>query len=854
MNIGQIESALADIFAQPLTDGEQRKIVFWVDRDGEFAEDVARLSLEDVKVHTLTTHNQFYTKYLLEEDDPTSAFLIYTQLELATEDNWLMDTVLYAQTFYADRVSLILSELGMDPSLRAVVKKYERFFNNKQRFRKFQAFEIEAYTEPLIETAIMSVLCNVKTPNVEAVLKTVLMDTLDDAENKYLTQFAKFFDVDVFWTYVANTYGYEREREQRSLKTLFMHLTVTAFSHAVDEKYLQDVEDFIATRNRANALVFIDHWMHHKVDDAVFNTYAAMAEQELQLARLIKQMPLEAFQEADIFPYVDRAILMYIVNGLHARLEDYEAYKALIRLRRTKHYYPQYAALYDALYYTVEMHAFHKRLGGRIPQGRAGDLYRSYVDDYYVMDTYYRKFYVAYDRESTHELMKKLQKMVEHLYTDWYMGELSTHWSQAVAADMQDEWALPGAEKQQNFYRECVSPKLQEGARVFVIVSDAFRYEAGVELSNRLNAETVGECEVTPLLGVVPSVTKLGMAALLPHRTLDFAADGRVLVDGKDTAGLENRKQIVETKAKDSIVRHASDMLTMNKAARRETFKGKKLIYLYHDTIDAMGDKAATEIYTFDAVEKAVDELYALVKMIGDDLGGTNVYITADHGFLYERGALAESDKIGNEQMAAIEAKRRYVLSPEQREVPGLLKIDLSAVVANEQGLKAYVPKAAIRFKRQGAGANFVHGGASLQEIVVPLLSFKNKRVGQKGVRAVEKVDIRLTSVTRKITNRLFHLDFFQTENAGDKVLPRTVVCYFVDEAGTVLSNEETIIGDRHSDDPSDRTFKRQFVLKQLAYDKQKAYYFIVKDTETGVIVEKIPFTINLGIVSDFDF
>src|SRR5690606_23911956 len=283
-------------------------------------------------------------------------------------------------------------------------------------------------------------------------------------------------------------------------------------------------------------------------------------------------------------------------------------------------------------------------------------------------------------------------------------------------------------------------------------------------------------------------------------------------------------------------------------------FKGKKLIYIYHDTIDARGDKASTEIYTFNAVETALNQLYDLVKIIRDDLRGTNVYITADHGFLYQRDALEESDKIVNEVADPLEVKRRYVLSMEKCDISGQLAVNLSSIVKNEQQLTAYVPNGTIRNRMQGTGVNFVHGGASLQEIVVPLLSFKNKRAGQRGAKEITKVDIKLTSTTRRITNSIFGLDFFQTEKVAEKMVARTVEIYMADNEGNVLSNEETVIGDRTFDNPADRTFKLQFVLKSISYDRNKTYYLIIKDTETGVITEKVPFTINLGIVSDFDF
>lgn len=852
MNMGQIVSALQDIFSESLKDGEQRKLVFWVDKDKEFIDEIEQLTMEQIKVHTLSEKNQFFTKHLLEEEDPTSPYLIYTNLELNVEENWLADTVLYSKTFFADRISLILSELQIDPSLRAVIKKYERFFNNKERFRKFQAFGIETYTEETIELAIMSVLCNVKTTDFESVLKTVLMDTLDDQENKYLSLLEKFFDINVFWMYVENQYGYDRD--VKTLKTLFIHLAVTAFSHVVNKEYLTGIVDFIAERNRTNALVFIDHWMHHKTDYEMFDELAEMAEQEVQLASLLQSVPIEEFKQADTFPYIDKAVIIYIANSLMEKLEDYEEYTKLIKLRRAKHYYEKYASVYEALYYTVKMHEFYKEYREGIPQGKAVDLYKSYVRDYHAMDTYYRKFYVAYDEESNHELLKKLKELVENLYINWYMGELSSHWSQAVKSELTEDWSLPGIQSQQSFYSSVIDPHIRKGERAFIIISDAMRYEVGVELAERLNAETIGVCDIQTMLGVVPSVTKLGMASLLPHRSLDFDNNGRVFVDGKDSAGLENRKKILESTEEESITIHFQDIFAMNKAGRRETFKGKKLIYIYHDTIDAMGDKASTEIYTFNAVETALNQLMDLMKIIRDDLSGTNIYITADHGFLYQREELPESDKIGKEDINAIEVKRRYILSKERQEAEGQLVIDLSSVVANEHKLTAYVPNATIRYRMQGSGVNFVHGGASLQEVVVPLIMFKNKRVGQKGSQAIQKVDIKLTNTTRKITNSIFNLEFFQTEKVEDKMLPRTVIVYIADEEGNVLSNEETIIGDRSSDNPAERIFKLQFVLKSMPYDRNKHYYLIIKDTETGVVIEKVTFSINLGIVSDFDF
>ena len=852
LNIEQIESALQDAFNEPLKSGEQRRIIFWVDKDQEFIDEIEQMIIDGVHIQKLTNNNQFYMKHLLEEEDTSSHYLIYTNLELNSEDNWLYDIMLYSKTFYADRISLVINALQIDPSLRMIIKKYEKFFNNKERFKKFQDFNLTNYTEESIELAIMCVLCGIKTLDFESVLKMVLMDTLEDTENRYVVQMKKFFDITVFWKHIEQLYGYERE--VKALKPLFIHLTVTALSHSIKEEYLDGLKDFVAVRNRTNSLVFIDHWRHHKTDYIVFDEYADRIEKEVHLTNIIQSIPVEEFKQADIFPCFDKSIIINIANSLLENLEDFESYTKLIKLRRAKHYYNEFIFIYEALYYTVKMHAFYKEHKQGLMAREASVIHEAYVKDYYVMDMYYRKFYTAFDEDSNNELLKKLKSLVENLYTNWFVAELSTNWSQAVKSEMTENWSLPGVRNQQSFYSSIIAPHIRKNERVFVIISDAMRYEVGIELANRLNAETIGECDISTMLGVVPSVTKLGMAALLPHSKLDFDATGRVTINEEDSSGLEKRKKILESYVEDSAAMHFQDVLDMNKAGRRDTFRGKKLIYFYHDTIDAMGDKASTEIYTFNAVEKALNQLSALIKVIRDDLSGSTVYITADHGFLYQREDIPESDKLAKEKIDVIEVKRRHILSKENREIEGQIPLDLSSIVENKEALTVYLPNGTIRNRLQGAGVNFVHGGASLQEVVVPLLTFKNKRAGQKGVQAIEKVDIKLTNTIRKITNSLFNLEFFQTEKVEDKRVSRTVLIYMTDDQESVLSNEETLIGDRTSDKPENRTFKLKFALKSIIYDRTKMYYLNIKDVETGVVIEKIPFSINLGVVSDFDF
>ncbi|WKB36657.1 hypothetical protein QS257_06540 [Terrilactibacillus sp. S3-3] len=157
------------------------------------------------------------------------------------------------------------------------------------------------------------------------------------------------------------------------------------------------------------------------------------------------------------------------------------------------------------------------------------------------------------------------------------------------------------------------------------------------------------------------------------------------------------------------------------------------------------------------------------------------------------------------------------------------------------------VPNGADRFKFQGAGANYVHGGAMLQEIVVPVITFKSER-SKSSENAVRQVNVKMTSPVRKITNLITYLEFFQTERVEEKRRPLVLALYFTDEQGERLTNEAHIIADSTSAKPMERIYREKFVFKNKKYDKRAIYYLVLEEEQdlTVTIYERIPFTIDV--------
>lgn len=146
------------------------------------------------------------------------------------------------------------------------------------------------------------------------------------------------------------------------------------------------------------------------------------------------------------------------------------------------------------------------------------------------------------------------------------------------------------------------------------------------------------------MLAMLPSYTQLGMASLLPNQTLQLTSNGTVLVDDVSTQGTENRGKILEKAVPGggAAVR-ADDLLSLNKEACRELLREHHVVYIYHNRIDALGDKKDSEERVFEAVEKTLEELIKVIKKL-TAANANNMLITSDHGFIYQHRPIDASD------------------------------------------------------------------------------------------------------------------------------------------------------------------------------------------------------------------
>ena len=484
----------------------------------------------------------------------------------------------------------------------------------------------------------------------------------------------------------------------------------------------------------------------------------------------------------------------------------------------------------------------------------AQTLLKRYTTDHFRFDRLYRAFVTAAD-QTPGDLLVPLRTAVEHLYVDWYLDGLGEAWSDAFSETPPGQ--VSALQGQWGFFQRYVRPLLDKNDRdrVVVIISDALRYEIATELQGKLTTELRGESQLTSMLSTLPSQTRWGMAALLPGVQLSWDEGGeQVLRDGHSTQGLEARAAVLARAGFPSGALKLDDLLAMSVEQGRAALEGKRVVYVYHDAIDARGDKPASERDVLNACSEAIEELARGVRRLANSLNTSTVLVTSDHGFLYQRAPVADADKLAvPTKGTGVTVERRSVVGRNLPDAEGTLRVELDQYQTLAAPLTALFPRGSLRFRVSGGGAQYVHGGASLQEMVLPVLTYRHKRPGAGVEDASRKVGLRVVARSRKVTNTLFTVQLIQDEAVADRVLARTVELKMIDPgSGRAVTNVRRVTFASVSPNASDREQAVPLTVTLTPADPAVAYLLTVTDVDDDVELIREPWQISIAFQDDF--
>ena len=835
LNLKQITDKLNSEFT-----GDVRKLVFWYDANAEFVDDVDTIDLVNAKVLHLEVDNQFYTKYFLECVDTTTNYLVYAPFaKPAIRENHLADTIKYSKEFFADRASLLTLDLGIDERYKPVIQHYIKFFGEKKRTQAFYDLELDTFNRNTIEIALMSVLCKCKTPSYEEVLRTVLTDAGFE-DNPYLVEFKKYDLLDAFWRQAQDVFGYADEKPTLEKFTMTMFVTYAAKVVPADMPAAWKL--FISFKS-GNVIAFIDNLMNSYISGDRFDEISKMVYDSLKAEAEFRKLPVEVLVSCGIFAGIDEILIEWVTERLE--LEDVAAklgdtsIPQLTKQRRQGHFGKRYANEYFVLQNAWSIISDSQYA----PSANLNEMVKNYTSELYKMDRYYRYFYYYLDKLEDVTRFDKLKELVENIYANEYLAKVCTNWNDLFST----EWESLQITKQPDFFSRNVNYAKDQ---LVVIISDALRYEVGMTLLEKLQADEKCTATMKTMASMLPSITQYGMAALLPHRSLELTEDYSVLVDGQKVDTLEQRQAILQKYKTASRCVQYDDIKNLSVTDLRSIFTRQDVVYIYHNQIDARGDKLNTENEVFNACTEAVDELSAMIRRLTTSANRSRFIVTADHGFIYRRNKLSESDKIGSVSGAADVLSRRYLLSTEAVVTEGVAATEIGAMMQNKDERMVSYPVGADIFKASGSGLNYVHGGCSPQEMLVPLIEVKT----EKGYKETTTAQIALVSLTSKITNLITSLDFVQTDAVSDVVKETTYRIYFVDENDEKISNEHLYVADKKDKDTVKRVFRLRFSFKNKKYSKNQKYYLVAYDDNNSLEVLRHEIVMDIAFADDFGF
>jgi len=819
----------------------QHRIVVWYDPDRAFEEELAELILPDVSV-VIITNNELAIKHQILLQQPQQKFLLYMPYSRPTYDlNWLLDIELSQKLFHTDQESMLLQELELPFHHQSWLKKQSIFFKSKERKQKFSALLNQSDSQTVLNNKLIQVLFGSVQHDTDQLVRDYVKAFVQQKSDVLKDQLEKFGLEQHFWEEVH--IQYDIENDSKNIYDFLLKMFKYSFKPICGEKQIL-----------TSARIKLSNWKDLRSFSSDFDSISSKVAHDLHLEAVLEQCVLEDLLEEDLFELIDKKIIVDLIKKVTDHTFNGSRVEEIIKRRESKHWYGKYGDYYQAILKATQlleeiMHIDWKEIKN-IETGLSW-----YSNSYFKIDQWYRQFISLLRSVDAGSILQPLYEEVDKIYSNRWLLELSDHWQHCV--DKNKEWYF-GPKSQFNFFDSIIKAKyINQKRKVFVIISDALRYEIGEELHRTINQQNRFESKLDYQVTGLPSYTQLGMASMLPHSEISLGESDDIFIDGMSSKGMEAREKILNRSVNIKAAAISAEELASYKVRSeeaRELMHNNDVVYVYHNVIDKTGDDKISEEKVFDAVKEEMEFLLALIKRISS-INITHIVITADHGFIYQNEALQESDFAD----AAIEGKvtksnRRFVIGHNLKHNDAVVKYDAKSLRINSNA-DILIPKGINRLRIKGAGSRFIHGGSMLQEVVVPILMITKKR--EDTLSKVE-VDI-INKSNNKITTNILPVKFYQSEAIAERLIGRKIKSYFaISHEGKrdIISDVFTHYFDSAAIRAEDRETTHQFKISTTIQRSTDVYLYMEEQIEGStqwIDYMQYKFSLTLGMTNDFD-
>lgn len=795
--------------------------------------------------------------------NPDNKYLIYVDDKpLSDYKNPIIDLELAYPVFSADQWSMYLDEVGLGgrPDLLDFIKSYSKFFS-KEKMRKGLAKFIKKPQEETgksLELKLLASYVSIEDYSINSILIKIL--TLCDPDEDSQLDLISINLNSVFWENIEKSFEYKDSNPTLPKFVRWLLINDLSLKFSLNNSSLAA----LIYGDSSAAYRFCEIWRNSvtgRPSYIIWSKWLLSVENE-QLRKLFVSAKLDEIVEIKTF-FIEEYILSTLTtqlcntdlqqnSGFLKKVIDIAMYRKGLDFWHNAEDSFIFKSAYSACYSAA---LFFDCISRFSFNGITTDsnFVNAYVNQWYKVDFHYRLFFEAMVELKVVEIFKDLSIIIQNNYRNKFLNPLSNTWIPLITENGNFYgWKNLQILRQIDFYKTIIEQPYKTASikRNYVIISDGLRYEVAKEFIDNFQETDKFQVSIKPMISGLPSITKLGMAALLPHKSITMKDPDTLLVDGKSSQGIESRRKILSDYNGTAI--DADLLLSMKKEEARDFQKEYTTIYIYHNKIDSTGDNGNSEDAAFTACREAQKELERIVKYVQNYLNGSQIFITSDHGFIYTIDKIPESQRSlipGVLQNGTI-SKKRYKIGLDFPHYENVLKGNLQDYGIHNSSIQFLIPYGIQLFHFVG-GAKFFHGGAMPQEVIIPLISITKNKSSSANVQVRKKVEVCVVTVPSIITTRVFTVRIFQTDSVSDTVLPRTIKAGIYDGTKAV-SDEPTILLNTVSNNSNDLTKLLKFHLVGESFSTTKNYIFVIKDNDTDVTIFEHSLQISLLFMDEF--
>ncbi|WP_198032238.1 PglZ domain-containing protein [Mesorhizobium sp. LNHC252B00] len=500
------------------------------------------------------------------------------------------------------------------------------------------------------------------------------------------------------------------------------------------------------TKDEEAAVRELAHQLRTKFSDG----YPAMADRvEAELGLRDVAVPAGTLGSIDTFRFEERVLLAHCGDLVAAKKFD----EALDVISGREHSFwldrdVGRKAQWEACRRMAELGSLGMAV--RAAVGKAGGDANAWIDAYATKDGWFRldqaqRRLEAWVANLDDEPEERPLGVVRGVYEDACRAMADGFTKALVAA----KWTVSAFLHQTRIYSEVVSEQPKPVAYFFV---DAMRFEMGVELTERLPKSA--EVSVRPAVCALPSITPIGMAALQPGASSSFSVTEQtgtlgVRIDDAFLPDLAARKKFAASRVPRLADVALDELLSLQPSKLAKRIEGAQVIIVRSQEIDHAGERG----FTFQArqvMDTVIDNLARAIRKLAA-AGVEHCVLTADHGHLFFPSDRDESMRIEAPGGDEIDLHRRCWIGRGGATPPGCVRVTASAL-GYESDLDFVFPFGSGVFKAGGDLA-FHHGGPSLQEMIIPVVTVRMKaREAEKSTAG----PVTATGLPDAVTNRIF--------------------------------------------------------------------------------------------------